>query len=65
MECARVRFASHRGGGRWVRAHFCVAFFKLYTQMRSNPLFAGTAACNSHASRAPRERQNLVCAWCA
>eukprot|EP00974_Lingulodinium_polyedra_P106963 10354630-Lingulodinium_polyedra.AAC.1 len=29
----RVRFASRSGGESWIRTHFCVAFFKCYTEV--------------------------------
>eukprot|EP00974_Lingulodinium_polyedra_P112379 10871750-Lingulodinium_polyedra.AAC.1 len=36
VECASVRLASRRGGGRSIRPHRCAAFAKCYTMMRSN-----------------------------
>eukprot|EP00974_Lingulodinium_polyedra_P072106 6979685-Lingulodinium_polyedra.AAC.1 len=54
--CARgVQFASRCSGRRSIRPHYCVAFAKRYTMMRSNRVYATTTARKSRASRAPCE----------
>eukprot|EP00974_Lingulodinium_polyedra_P121039 11177545-Lingulodinium_polyedra.AAC.1 len=45
----RVLFASCCNVKWSIRAHVCAAFDKRYTNMRSNPPFAVTAARKSHA----------------
>eukprot|EP00974_Lingulodinium_polyedra_P055027 5292553-Lingulodinium_polyedra.AAC.1 len=61
MECVRVRFASHCGGRRSFRPHYCARFQTPCTMMRSNRPSVATAVRTLRA-RSMRTGVRMECA---